>query len=99
METTALRAEAVVSQVAATIKGGSAAALAAFDTLDSPIYATDRDGWVTYFNPACISFAGRTPIKGEDRWCVTWKLYDLEGHFLPHDQCPMAVALRERRPV
>lgn len=32
-------------------------------------------------------------------WCVTWKLYWPDGTPLPHDECPMAVALKENRPV
>lgn len=69
--------------------------VAALEQLDAPIYLTDRDGVVTYFNRACIGFTGRTPSVGKDRWCVTWKLYADSGEFLPHDQCPMAVAIRE----
>lgn len=69
------------------------------DHLPAPIYVTDAEGRITYFNQACIGFAGRTPMLGEDRWCVTWKLYSQDGAFLPHDQCPMAVAIRERRDI
>lgn len=71
----------------------------ALEALQAPIYATDAQGLVSYFNQACIGFAGRTPVVGKDRWCVTWKLYTDDGDFLPHDQCPMAVAIRDRRPV
>jgi PAS domain S-box-containing protein len=71
----------------------------ALDALPAPVYVTDAEGRVTYFNEACVAFAGRRPVVGEDRWCVTWRLYTDEGEFLPHDQCPMAVAVRERRPV
>lgn len=71
----------------------------ALDALPVPIYTTDACGRITYFNRACISFAGRTPIPGEDRWCVTWKLYAKDGSLLPHDECPMAVAIREKRCV
>ena len=69
------------------------------DALPAPIYVTDAEGRITYFNEACVAFAGRRPTIGEDRWCVTWRLYTDDGTFLPHDQCPMAVAVRERRPV
>ncbi|WP_245222406.1 sensor histidine kinase [Pseudomonas moraviensis] len=34
-----------------------------------------------------------------DLWCVTWKLFNTDGTYLPHDQCPMAVALKENRPI
>lgn len=69
------------------------------DSFGAPVYLTDADGWVTYFNRACIDFAGRTPVPGQDRWCVTWRLHTEAGDFLPHDQCPMAVAIREKRRI
>jgi PAS domain-containing protein len=72
---------------------------ALLEDLPAPIYLTDADGWVTYFNRACVDFAGRTPVPGRDRWCVTWRLYTEGGAFLPHEGCPMAEALRGRRPV
>jgi PAS domain-containing protein len=40
---------------------------ALLDDMPAPIYLTDADGWVTFFNRACVDFAGRTPIPGEDR--------------------------------
>lgn len=78
---------------------GEAALHAALDALSAPIYLVDAEGWITYFNPACIDFAGRAPVLGEDRWCVTWKLYSETGVPLPHEHCPMAVAVKERREV
>ncbi|HYC73458.1 PAS domain-containing protein [Brevundimonas sp.] len=78
---------------------GEAALHAALEALPAPIYVTDADGVVTFFNSACIGFTGRQPQVGKDRWCVTWKLYTEAGAFLPHEQCPMAVALSSGRPV
>lgn len=72
---------------------------ALLDRIPAPIYVTDAEGIVTYFNPACAGFTGRTPAVGKDRWCVTWKLYTDSGDFLPHDQCPMAEAIKTRRPI
>jgi PAS domain-containing protein len=69
------------------------------DAFPAAIYVTNSEGLITYYNSACIVFAGRIPRIGQDSWCVTWKLYTEDGRFLPHDQCPMAVALRERRAV
>lgn len=69
------------------------------DGAATAIYATDAAGVLTYFNAACIGLAGRKPAAGQDRWCVTWKLYTEDGEVLPHDRCPMAVAIRERRRV
>lgn len=67
--------------------------------IPAAIYVTDRDGTITYFNHACIELAGRRPEIGVDKWCVTWKLFTSDGDYLPHDQCPMAVTIREKRPV
>ena len=72
---------------------------ASLDALPAPVYLTDADGWVTFFNRACATFAGREPEAGRDRWCVTWKLYTEAGAPLPHEQCPMAVAVREKPEV
>lgn len=72
---------------------------AVLDELPVATYITDLDGAVSYFNQACLALAGRTPVVQHDRWCVTWKLYTLDGVFLPHDACPMALAVRERRAV
>jgi len=71
----------------------------ALDALPVPVYTTDAEGRITYFNRACITFAGRTPVAGEDMWCVTWKLYTDDGQFLPHEDCPMAVAVKQGRTV
>jgi PAS domain S-box-containing protein len=69
------------------------------DELPVPIYTTDSEGSVTYWNRACVEFAGREPELGKDRWCVTWQLYTMAGEPLPHDQCPMAEAIKTRKPV
>ena len=67
--------------------------------IPAAIYTTDAQGKITYFNEAAVEFSGRTPVLGSDEWCVTWKLFMPDGTPLPHDQCPMAVALREGRAV
>ncbi|TPL86195.1 PAS domain S-box protein [Mesorhizobium sp. B2-3-12] len=69
------------------------------DNLPVAIYTTDSEGRITYFNRAAADFAGREPELGKDQWCVTHKLFTTDGQVLPHDQCPMAVALRENRPI
>lgn len=69
------------------------------DELPVPIYTTDAQGAVTYWNRACVRFAGRQPRLGHDRWCVTWALYTTTGEPLPHSECPMAEAVKERREI
>jgi PAS domain S-box-containing protein len=69
------------------------------DELPAPIYVTDTEGSVTYWNQACIALAGRVPQLGRDRWCVTWKIYTTTGEFMPHAECPMAEAIRQKRVI
>src|SRR5262249_6930842 len=33
------------------------------------------------------------------KWCVSWKLYRPDGTPLPLDECPMAIALKEGKPI
>ena len=91
--------EVLLSEAADLVRTGRHERLADLDAAPLAVYVTDQDGVITYYNHACVDFAGRSASLGEDRWCVTWKLFTDDGHFLPHDQCPMAVAIRERREV
>ncbi len=72
---------------------------AALDRLPAAVYITDPDGNITYYNSACVAFAGRTPVLHEDKWCVSWKLLDIDGQGIRHDECPMAVAIKEKRRI
>lgn len=69
------------------------------EALPAAIYTTDADGRITFFNRAAVEFSGRRPTLGSDEWCVSWRLYSSDGTPLPHDQCPMAIALKEGRPI
>ncbi|MFL6772786.1 MAG: PAS domain-containing protein [Sphingomicrobium sp.] len=90
--------EQIVATAADALSSG-AGDRSVFDEIPVPLYMTDAEGSVTYWNRACVEFAGREPCLGSDRWCVTWKIYTTTGEFLPHDQCPMATALREKRTI
>jgi PAS domain S-box-containing protein len=69
------------------------------DALPAAVYTTDAEGTITYYNRAAAELAGREPEIGKDEWCVTFKIFTPDGKLLPHDQCPMAVALKENRPI
>lgn len=68
------------------------------DTLGVAVYMTDAEGGITYFNEAAIALWGRRPDLGE-QWCGSWRLYWPDGRPMPHDECPMAVALKEDRAI
>lgn len=67
------------------------------DAIPAAVYTTDAQGRITHFNAAAVEFSGRVPELGTDQWCVTWKLFRPDGTRLPHDECAMAVALKEGR--
>jgi len=69
------------------------------DALPAAIYTTDAEGRLTHYNPAAVEFSGRTPELRTDQWCVSWKLYYPDGRPMPHDKCPMAIALKEGRTI
>ncbi len=69
------------------------------EALPAAVYTTDAAGRLTMFNQAAVDFSGRVPEIGSDSWCVTWKLYHMDGRPMPHDECPMAMALKEGKPI
>src|SRR4051812_22330245 len=62
------------------------------------VYTTDADGRITFFNDAAAEFWGRRPELGEE-WCGSWRLYWGDGTPMQHAEGPLAIALREGRPV
>jgi PAS domain S-box-containing protein len=69
------------------------------EALPVAVYATDAGGRITFCNDAACELAGRKPELGSDQWCVSWALYWPDGTPMRHSECPMAIALREDRPV
>jgi PAS domain S-box-containing protein len=67
--------------------------------LPAAVYTTDAEGTLTYFNRASVEMCGHTPVVGRDKWCVSWRLRAADGTPLAHDECPMAIALKENRPI
>jgi PAS domain S-box-containing protein len=69
------------------------------EALPAAVYTTDAVGRITFYNKAAVELAGRRPQLDRDLWCVSWRLRRPDGTPLPHDECPMAIALREDRAV
>ena len=67
--------------------------------LPEAVYTCDLDGRVTQFNQAAVRLWGRTPVAGAEFWCGSHAMFTMAGDALAHDQCPMAVAVREARDV
>jgi two-component system, chemotaxis family, CheB/CheR fusion protein len=67
--------------------------------LPTAIYTTDPFGRITFFNEAAAALWGCRPKLGTDEWCGSWRLYWPDGTSLPHNECPMAMAVKQRRPI
>jgi PAS domain S-box-containing protein len=68
------------------------------DTLGVAVYTTDADGAITYFNEASVALWGREPALDE-HWCGSWRLYWPDGRPMAHEECPMAIALKQDRAI
>lgn len=71
---------------------------ALLEALPMAVYTTDPEGRITFYNDAAAELWGHRPQVGS-YWCGSWRLYWPDGRPLPHGECPMAMALKEGRPV
>lgn len=69
------------------------------DALPAAVYTIDTQGRITYYNNAAAELWGHRPQLGSSEWCGSWKLYWPDGTAMAHDQCPMAITLKEDRAV
>jgi two-component system, chemotaxis family, CheB/CheR fusion protein len=93
------RSPATADRVVSLAPPGEMPARAVLDALPAAIYTTDAEGRITYYNEGAAALWGHRPVVGQSEWCGSWKLYWPDGTPLPHDQCPMALALKEKRPI
>ena len=78
--------------------GGLAALQSFFDDLPTAVYICEApSGVIMSYNEQAVSLWGRTPNLGDtdERFCGSFRLWRPDGTHLPHDQTPMAVALRD----
>lgn len=69
------------------------------NALPAAVYMTDAAGRITYYNEAAVALWGLRPKLNVDLWCGSWRLFWPDGTPMPHDACPMAITLKERRAV
>jgi len=63
------------------------------------VYTTDRNGIITYYNPAAATLWGREPQIGVTQWCGSFRMRNLDGSPLAHEDCPMAVCVKTGKSV
>jgi len=69
------------------------------EALPVAVYTTNAQGRITFYNRAAAALWGHNPALGSSQWCGSWRLYWPDGRPMRHDQCPMAIALKEGREV
>jgi PAS domain S-box-containing protein len=69
------------------------------ENLPAAAYTCDAEGVITYYNPHAVQFWGRAPKLNDpdERFCGSFKLFSTEGVSIAHNQCWMAMALREEK--
>jgi PAS domain S-box-containing protein len=69
------------------------------EALPAATYTCDAGGLITYFNSRAVELWGRAPRLNDpiDRFCGSFKLFASDGKGLRHDECWMALALRDRQ--
>jgi PAS domain S-box-containing protein len=68
-------------------------------SLPTAVYTCDIDGRITLYTEAAAKLWGRRPKLGEDKWSSFWNFFKPDGSPLPLEESPMAVAIREGRPI
>ena len=67
--------------------------------MPAAIYTTDADGRIIFYNRAAAELWGCEPELGTSQWCGSWRLFHPDGRPMAHDECPMALALKQERPI
>jgi len=81
------------------LNGGGRNSDELLQALSAPLYTTDAAGRITFYNDAAAELWGFRPQLGTSEFCGSWKLYWPDGTPVPHHECPMALTLKERRPI
>jgi PAS domain S-box-containing protein len=93
------RAQANNGEPAAALELGDNLWRELIETIPAAIYTTDAAGRITFYNEAAATLWGCRPELGKSEFCGSWKLYWPDGTPIPHNECPMAMALTQKKPI
>src|SRR5690349_19801149 len=72
------------------------------DNVGTPLFLVDRHGVLVYYNEAPEILLGLPFVESgsltAEEWSARWAAEDVNGHPLPAEARPLAVAMRERKP-
>lgn len=73
--------------------------LSLLEKLPAAVYTCDVDGRITYFNSRAAEIWGREPKLNDpaEKFCGSVRLWSADGTRMEHDQCWVALALRDNR--
>src|SRR5215203_4399965 len=69
------------------------------ENLPAAFYTCDVQGHILLYNKAAALLWGAEPVFDKDLWCGPCNLYDADGVLLSPGNSPMALAIREQKPV
>ena len=71
--------------------------------LTFPLFVVDADGDLVYFNESAEPILGRrfheTDVMPKDEWSTRFNFTDEQGLPIKPDEVPLAIVLKEQRPV
>ncbi|NEU07855.1 PAS domain S-box protein [Flavihumibacter sp. R14] len=69
------------------------------EEMPGAVYACDTQGYILVYNKAAAALWGREPVINKDRWCGSWKIYDIDGSQVALESSPMEETIRTGKPV
>lgn len=71
------------------------------EMLPIAVYTCNLSGGIEGYNKSAVELWGREPnyLDIVDSFCGSYKIYSIDGVFLPHAECPMAQVLRTGKPI
>jgi PAS domain S-box-containing protein len=69
------------------------------ENLPVAVYTCDENGYIKVYNKVAEKLWGRKPDADKQQWCGTWKGFSVEGKFIPLEDCPMAITIKEKRSI
>ena len=67
--------------------------------LPAAVYTCDVNGKIMLYNKAAVELWGRAPEIGEELWCGSLKLYDINENPIPREESPIMQAIRQRTKI
>lgn len=68
-------------------------------SLPVAFYTCDTEGTILLYNTAAAELWGQSPEIGKDKWCGSFKIFNIDGSPVELENCPMAIAIKENKKI